>query len=424
MRYSVLQRPEASPPRPPETVSLGAERSSRGLRDEENQGHARRRTRQPEPVYEVVSGPQTSPRAGGERTPEEHPMMTVGVDIAKATLEAAAWHEGQAVRLGTFPQTVAGWEAVREAVAKLTVASASTPDGQRQGDAGQEPVAIVLEPTGGYELAFALWARQLPGWQVHRPNPARVRAWARSQGFRAKTDRQDALLLARFGASAQPALPVWQPLASEVSELEQLLRRRDEVADWLRREQRRSEQFEARPGASTTVRASVERLLKTLEDELAGLERAIAEQVQRHATMQAVQERLRTVPGVGTRVALPLLVACERYRALAGDQGTAKGVVAYVGLDPQPHESGTSVLRHARISRQGDRLLRARLYMGALGALRGDNPLRAFYQRLVARGKPKKLALLAAARKLLVWAWAVFTSGQPFDAAKTVKLAP
>lgn len=355
-------------------------------------------------------------------------MVTVGVDIAKATLEAAAWHAGQAVRLGPFPQTMAGWEALREAVGRLTLVPAGMRDGQRDGQrdggAERERIALVLEPTGGYELGFALWARQLPGWQVHRPNPARVRAWARSQGLRAKTDRQDAILLARFGASAQPALPVWQPLASEVSELEQLLRRRDEVADWLRREQRRAEQFGGRPGASTTVRASVERLRKTLEDELADLERAIAEQVQRHASIQANQERLRSVPGGGTRVALPVLVACERYHALAGEHGTSKGVVAYVGLDPQPHERGTSVQRHASISRQGDRLLRARLYMGALGALRGDNPLHAFSQRLVDRGKPKKLALLAAARKLLVWAWAVFTSAQPFDAAKTVTLAP
>jgi transposase len=122
------------------------------------------------------------------------------------------------------------------------------------------------------------------------------------------------------------------------------------------------------------------------------------------------------------RVVLPLLVACERYHTLAGAQSTAKGMVAHVGLDPQPHESGTSLRSPARISRQGDRLLRARLYMGALGALRGDNPLHAFSQRLVDRGKHKKLALLAAARKLLAWAWAVFSSGQPFDATKTVKL--
>lgn len=348
-------------------------------------------------------------------------MLTVGVDIAKATLEAAAVREGRTVHLGAFAQTADGWAALRDAVVGLqrppTVSAARDPQG-----ADREPVALVLEPTGGYELAFALWARRQPGWQVHRPNPARVRAWARSQGLRAKTDRQDALLLARFGASVQPTLSIWQPLASEVSELDQLLRRRDEVADGLRRERQRHEQLGIRPDASTTVRASVERLLTTLEDELAELEQAVAEQVQRHATLQAAEQRLRTVPGVGARVALPLLVACERYRTLAGEQGTAKGMVAYGGLDPQPHESGASIRRRALISRQGDRDLRARLYMGALGALRGANPVHTFYQRLVDRGKPKKLALLAAARKLLAWAWAVFSSGQPFDAAKTVKL--
>jgi hypothetical protein len=92
------QRPEARLPRPRKTVSLGAERLRRGLRDEEHRGHERRRTRPPEPVYAVVNGPQTSTPAGDERTSEEHTMVTVGVDIAKATLAAAAWEEGQAVR--------------------------------------------------------------------------------------------------------------------------------------------------------------------------------------------------------------------------------------------------------------------------------------------------------------------------------------
>ena len=143
-------------------------------------------------------------------------MLTVGVDIAKATLEAAAWQDGRAVRLGTFEQTPAGWTALRDAVTGVQTVPADTGPAMER-----ELVAMVLEPTGGYELAFALWARQQANWQVHRPNPARVRAWARSQGLRAKTDRQDALLLARFGASAQPALPGWQPLASEVSAVEQ-----------------------------------------------------------------------------------------------------------------------------------------------------------------------------------------------------------
>jgi transposase len=175
------------------------------------------------------------------------------------------------------------------------------------------------------------------------------------------------------------------------------------------------------------VRARVERLLQTVEDELADRERTIADrertiadQVQQPSRLQAAQERLRTVPGGGARIVLPLLVAGERSHPLAGAQSTAQGMVADVGLDPQPHESGTSLRSPARMSRQTDQLLRARLYMGALGALRADHPLHAFSQRLVDRGKPKQLALLAAARKLL--AWAVFSSGQSFDATKTVKL--
>jgi transposase len=107
---------------------------------------------------------------------------------------------------------------------------------------------------------------------------------------------------------------------------------------------------------------------------------------------------------------LPLLVACERSHSVVGAWSTAKGMVADVGLDPQPHESGTSLRRPARISRQGDQLLRARLYMGTLGALRGDTPLHAFSQRLVDRGKPRKLALLAAARKVLAVAVQVHAS--------------
>jgi hypothetical protein len=122
---------------------------------------------------------------------EEHPMMTSGVDLAKATLEAAAWHAGRAVRLGTFPQTVAGWEALREAVGRLAGVTAGRRDGPPHRDADGAWVALVLEPTGGYELAFALWVRQLPGWQVHRPNPARVRAWARSLGPQPRPARQN-----------------------------------------------------------------------------------------------------------------------------------------------------------------------------------------------------------------------------------------
>jgi transposase len=114
-----------------------------------------------------------------------------------------------------------------------------------------------------------------------------------------------------------------------------------------------------------------------------------------------------------------MLVIMHRWEELTDGEGESSGLVAYVGLDPKPHESGTSIRRRAGISRQGNRLFRSRLFMGALGGIKAKNsPLTAFYKRLVGRGKPKKLALVAAARKILVWCWAVFKSKTPFDTTR------
>ncbi|MGZ6374722.1 MAG: IS110 family RNA-guided transposase [Ktedonobacterales bacterium] len=352
-------------------------------------------------------GGDTSTRRYGQE--EVQQMVTVvGIDVAKATLAVATCDEAGAhpQTLGSVPNSVAGWEALLGTL---------LPD-----VAGGEPLVLVLEPTGGYELGLALWAHTR-GWPVCLPNPRQVRDWARSQGRRAKTDGQDALLLAQYGAQVRP--PRWQPLAQEVSDLEQLLRRRDDVAALLQQERARQQQAQVRPGLPAAVTGSLARVIDALEAEQAALEQAIADHLAQHASLVQARDQLLSVPGVGARTVLPLLVLLSRWQTQTGGHGGPKGLVAYVGLDPQPYQSGTSVHRRASISRQGERLLRSRLYMGALGALRGHNPVRTFYDRLVGRGKPKKVALVAAARKILVWAWAVFHSGTPFDATKTLRLA-
>lgn len=339
-------------------------------------------------------------------------MRMVGVDVAKATLAGALWRPEpteQSVTLGEYANTQAGWEALAQVVDAQVVDAA-------------EPLLLVLEPTGGYELGLALWATQR-GWQVLRVNPYQVRQWARSQGRRAKTDAQDARLLAQYGAQALAApnpLRLWQPLPSELAELEQLLAWRDDLAAQIQRERVRAQQRALHPQMPAAVPASARRLLRTLEEELETIERTIAEHVEQHEALQQARARLLSVPGLGPRNVLPLLDLLARFQAVTGGTGTPKGLVAFVGLDPQPYQSGTSVRRAATISRMGSRLVRAQLYMGALGALRGHNPVHAFYVRLVARGKPKRLALVAASRKLLLWAWAVFTSGQPFEATRCV----
>lgn len=325
-------------------------------------------------------------------------VQYLGIDVAKATL--SVWVAGNRQPLGTLPNTPEGWQAL---ATRLTPSAATASD-----PAG---LHLVLEPTGGYEAGLARFALA-QGWTVSLVHPVRVRHWADAQGRRSKTDRQDAGLLADYGAATQP--PAWHPLEEEVAMLENLLRRKADLEHLLQQERNRKAAADLRPGRSAAVTGSIARVIAALEEELRQIEQAIAAHQEQHPSLQAQADLLDSVPGVGNKTVLPLLVLVRRYHALTQGKGDARGLTAYVGLDPRAYESGTSVHRHPGISRMGDRDLRRRLFMAALGGVRGNNALKAFYQRLVGRGKKKKLALVAAARKLLNWAWAVFSTNTAF----------
>lgn len=239
------------------------------------------------------------------------------------------------------------------------------------------------------------------------PNPRQVRQWAHGTGQRAKTDRQDAWLLARFGAAQQPA--PHRPLALEVSELDSLLQRGQELEQMIQQEKNRLGAMGGRPGIAAPVITNLEQVLQALQDALQAVEQAIADHQQQHTHLQDDAQRLLALPGIGRKVVLPLLVQLHRWQTLTAGQGSTKGLTAFVGLDPQPYESGSSVRKRSSISKMGNATLRRLLYMGALSAVHGQNPLQTFYQRLVGRGKAKKLVVVAAARKLLSWAWVLFS---------------
>lgn len=136
---------------------------------------------------------------------------------------------------------------------------------------------------------------------------------------------------------------------------------------------------------------------------------AITAHQRQHTHLQEDAQRLLPLPGVGPQVVLPLLVQLHRWQTLTAGQGTPKGLTAFVGLDPQPYESGRTVRRHSSISKMGNATRHHLLYMGALSAMDGQNPLHTFYQHyLVEWGKAKKLVVVAATRKLLTWAWILF----------------
>ena len=275
-------------------------------------------------------------------------------------------------------------------------------------------IHLIIEPTAGYQAQLLVFAYR-QGWRITVVNPLDIRRWAQGPGHRAKTDRQDALMLAEYGAQTQPEPQNAVP--PEVQALDLLLRRQHDLKELLQSERNRRFNLADQPYLPAAVSNSLDRTIQQLEEELAQLTQELRRYVKTHPTLRQQQRLLLSVPGVGANSVLPLLVLLYRFQALTAGQGDAKQLVAFLGFDPKPYQSGRSIQRPACISKKGDKVGRSLLYMAALGGVSGHSPLRTFYRRLVARGKPKKVALVAAARKILIWAFAVFQTNTQFEPA-------
>jgi transposase len=334
----------------------------------------------------------------------EHAMKTVcylGIDVSHKRLDVAVQTAQGLNDLGRFTNDAAGYAQLRQAVLSHCGAGPS--------------LHLIIEPTGSYHLSLLGFAYD-QGWLVSLPNPQVVREWVRGQGQRAKTDRIDARLLALYGAKETP--PPQAALPAAVEELDELLHRRDDLEKMLQQERNRRHSLQNRPRPSEPVMRSIEELIRTLEEALAEVEQTIQEHVKRTTTLRQQRQHLLQVPGIGEKSVLPILVFLYRWQARTVGLGTAKGLTAFAGLDPVTHNSGTSIHKRPSISKMGNGEIRRRLFLCALGGSRAkDTPLAHFYRRLLHRRKPPMVALIAAARKILVWAFAVFQSGRPFDPA-------
>jgi transposase len=335
--------------------------------------------------------------------PQQAPeRLYVGVDIAKADFAAAITWGGLTSRPSAYlGKTANTEEGCRSFIARIH---------EQQQACGAAQVHLLVEPTGGLEAELVETAYAC-GWLVTLVNVQTVRYWAQGRGRRTKTDRQDALLLAEYGASENP--PPQQPLDEKVAELESLLNRRTDLEQLLRSERNRHSQLRRR--TPPAVRQSLERTIESLEQELVAIDSAIEQLQHEHKPLRKQIEQLRSVPSIGAKSAPRLLVQLHRFSARTSGQGKAKQLVAFLGLDPAPHQSGSSIHPHTTISRRGNASIRSLLYFCALGGVHGNNPLADFYTSLLAHGKPKKLALIACARKALTWAWAVFSQDTFFD---------
>jgi transposase len=288
----------------------------------------------------------------------------VGIDVAKDKLDIAVRPSAEQ---WVAPQTEEGLAAL---VARLVAVA---------------PALVVLEATGGYELPVAA-ALATAGLPVAVVNPRQVRAFARGIGQLAKTDALDAQVLARF---AEVVRPTPRPLPeAQAQELSALVTRRRQILGMLVAERQRL------ATALLAVRPHITRHIRFLEAELSDLDQQLRDAVQASPLWREQEDLLRSAPGIGPATAVALLAEVPELGQL-----DRKKIAALVGVAPFPCDSGT--LRGRRIVWGGRARVRSALYMATLVAVRHNPVLRAFYQRLCAAGKPKKVALTACMHKLL-----------------------
>ena len=294
--------------------------------------------------------------------------MFIGIDVAKAELVVSVQPTLDRFRV---ENTAEGIDLLVSKLRALT------------------PTLIVLEATGGYQLrsVAALVAASLPVVVV---NPRQVRDFARATGQLAKTDRIDADILARFADVVRP--PIRASIPDEVQAIRMMLVRRRQLLDMLQAERNRLGQIFAvdpKPlrASLTKVVAFLERAVRTADKELDSL-------IQRSPEWSARDALLQTVPGIGPVVARTLLGDVPELGTIP-----RRALAKLVGVAPLSRDSGTH--RGRRYIGGGRSSVRTVLYMAALVAARHNTVIRAFYQRLVAAGKPKKVALVACMRKLL-----------------------
>lgn len=245
---------------------------------------------------------------------------------------------------------------------------------------------VVLEATGGYEVPITA-ALGIEGIPVAVVNPRQVRDFARSLGQLAKTDRLDAQVLAHFGAATRPEP---RPLLdAQAQELQALVARRRQVL------QMHAAELQRRQRALPVVHQRIDRVLAVLEQELQDLDRDLHDRLRQSPLWREQEELLREVPGVGPALTFSLLANLPELGTLSSKQ-----IAALVGVAPLNRDSGR--WRGKRIVWGGRANVRAALYMPTVVAVRWNPVLRDFYQRLVATGKPKKVALVACMRKFLV----------------------
>lgn len=260
-------------------------------------------------------------------------------------------------------------------------------------------IQVVCEATGGYErlLVDVLRKNNIPIFVEHAN---KIRAFAKSKGLLAKTDRIDSQLISDYARIMQPT-PKDYPLSEELSEIRELLKRREQLIEDKNREiVRLDKQYASR------IKKFIQSHITYLDKQIEAVETEIEEKT-KNTSVQKKVELLASIPGIGKQTALIILSFLPELGSLEH-----KSLAALVGVAPFNRDSGQ--YRGKRFIQGGRKMLRKALYMAAVASHHWNQPLQAFYKRLIPKGKPAKVGLVAVMNKMIAMANSVYKRQSPW----------
>jgi len=317
----------------------------------------------------------------------------LGLDVAKATIEVCALRSN--VKRGdrtVIDNSIAGGQKLLTWLHETDLSD----------------VHVCLEPTGKYSRVIAVFLHEA-GLKISQVNSYAVLNHGRSKNYRSKTDRIDAYLLADYCLKEDP--PIWQPPAPSQAELVELQARIDELGETLVQEGNRL----AAGGISSLAQQDIKEHIAQLMVRKESLEKAARDLVQTDAMLAANFKIINSIIGLGEKSSLALLSAVRFERF-----SQPRSVGCFAGLTPRRYQSGTTVSMRECISRRGSSKLRERLYFPAMVAMQHNPQMRAFAERLRAKGKPPKVIICAVMRKLLVLSATLIRKQVFYDSTKGI----
>lgn len=304
--------------------------------------------------------------------------LTVGIDISKSSFDVAIPNQTKGYLHLKFSNDLNGFTKFKEYLTKES--------------------KCIMEASGVYYLQLAIYLHK-QGMKVSVVNPLTIKRFSQMRLMRAKTDRKDAAIIAEYGLVEKPEQ--WKPRATYMLQMQQIQAMQDNLVKQLTSLTNQQEVFKNSGIKNPFLQKVLAKEILRIENQIELMEKELIRITKENHS--DLYDRLQTINGIGKRTAMTLILITDGFERFEN----SKQLCAYVGLSPRIYESGTSVKGKVKICKMGMARMRRLLYMCAMSAKTCNKSCREMYERLTARGKNGKLALIAIANKLLKQAFAI-----------------